>query len=82
MASVDARLMARGEAVDLPVTPGQRDLPLDIQGAVADLLGWQPTVAEELVAVNMERAMFKREVPHMGAAEVEEIEALPDELLL
>lgn len=34
-------------------------------------LGW------ELVAVNMERATFKREVPHMSAAEVEEFAELP-----
>ena len=34
----------------------------------------------ELVAVNMERATFKREVPHMSAAEVEEMEALPGDI--
>lgn len=33
----------------------------------------------ELVAVNMERATFKREVPHMSAAEVAEVEAEPTE---
>lgn len=37
------------------------------------VLGW------ELVAVNLERATFKREVPHMSAAEAAEIAALPAE---